>query len=181
MKIRVGDYHVVGAIGKRGVLIHKDLKGPFYVSREEDNPEAKEVRIPAGMTFVVTIMIRAIDSKNLQASLLLLLLGFLLVFLSVKWAYRKFPNRVLEVKEYQFDSPSLEEILNDMTKRNNALMKFLMVFLLITIIFAILYLKTNFFIFLFMSVGFFLATDLMSQYQCIQRMFVLYKLKKMFL
>lgn len=178
MKVKLRDYHVIGAIGKRALLIHKDLKKPFYVAIEEVDAESNGWKIPAGMTFVVTVLIRSIDSKNFQASLLFLLVGFLVIFLSVEWIYRKFPHTVLEVEEYHFENMSLEEVLMDATKRNNALMKFFIVFLLVTLIFAILYLNMHLFIFLFLSLGMFVCTALLAKYQIFKRMFVLHKIKK---
>ncbi|MDW8741852.1 hypothetical protein Q7W37_02165 [Streptococcus suis] len=178
MKVKLRDYHVIGAIGKRALLIHKDLQRPFYIATEEDDTESNGWKIPAGMTFAVTVLIRNIDSKNFQASMPLLLVGFLVVFLSVEWIYRKFPHTILEVEEFHFENISLEEVLIDATKRNNTLMKFFIVFLLVTLIFAILYLYMHLFIFLFLSLGMFVCTALLAKYQIFKRMFVLHKIKK---
>lgn len=82
------------------------------------------------------------------------------------------------MEEYHFENISLEEVLIDATKRNNTLIKFFIVFLLVTLIFAILYLNMHLFIFLFLSLGMFVCTVLLAKYQIFKRMFVLHKIKK---
>lgn len=145
---------------------------------DEASSLVQNIASPVRAVATSTFLIRSIDSKNFQASLPLLLVGFLVVFLSVEWIYRKFPHTILEVEEFHFENISLEEVLIDATKRNNTLMKFFIVFLLITLIFAILYLNMHLFIFLFLSLGMFVCTALLAKYQIFKRMFVLHKIKK---
>ncbi|MBM7643649.1 hypothetical protein [Streptococcus loxodontisalivarius] len=178
MKIKLGDYFVVGGFGQKSVFIKKDYTLPYYVGKEEVETKTS-FTIPAGMTFLATVLIRSIDTKNLQANLLLLLAGCFIIYFSIEWYFRGYNSTEYEVEEYQFKTEEdFFAFLQDSKRRNKVIMRFYLVFALILVVSAFLYFSTNLVIFLFATFVMFFCLALLTKYHPFQRMFILRKLKR---
>lgn len=179
MKILLKDYFVVGSFEQKSVFIKNDYQLPYYMSKKDIETKTGGMRVPVGVTFVITIMIRSIDSKNLQPNPLLLLIGFVIVYLSVERMVRKYAEQDHEVNKYYFENDtSLLQFIKENQKRNNMMLMIFIILLFFTILFGILYFLSHSFIFLLFSVLSFFCFALWSKYQIFKRMFVLYKIKK---
>ena len=179
MKIMLGDYFIVGGFEQKSVFIKKDYSLPYYVSSKDIETKKGGFSISAGMTFVTTIMIRSIDAKNLQANPFLMVFGCLVAYFSIKWMFRGYNRTLHEVEEYQFpNEESLHLFIKEARRRNKVSLNFFIIFSLVTFISAFLYLKTNLFIFCFLTFGMFFCSALLAKYQSIKRIFVLRKIKK---
>lgn len=179
MKIKLDDYFVVGGFGQKSVFIKKDYTLPYYVSKRDVETKGTGFSIPAGMTFVVTVIIRSIDSKNLQANPMLLLIGFILVYLSVEWMVRKYAEDNHEVNAYHFpDDLAFLAFIKESQKRNSVMLVILLILGFLAILFGGLYISTNDFIFLLFSVLAFFCFSLWSKYKIFKRLYVLHKIKK---
>ena len=179
MKINPNNYYVIGGLGQKSVFISKDYTLPYYVSQKDIEPRSGVMKIPTGVTFATTMLIRRIDSRNLAPNPIFLLIGFVLVYFTVEWVLRRYAEETHDVDLYTFpDDEALLTFVNENQKRNNTMLWILIVLFILTLLFGLLYFKTNSFLFLLFSILSFFCFTLWSKYQIFKRMFVLHKIKK---
>ncbi|HEM3214258.1 hypothetical protein [Streptococcus suis] len=179
MKINTNNYFVIGGFGQKSVFISKDYTLPYYVSQKDVEVRSGVMKVPTGVTFATTMLIRRMDSRNMAPNPIFLLIGFVLVYFSVEWVLRRHAEETHDVDVYTFsDDEALLTFVNENQKRNNTMLLILIVLLIFTLLFGLLYFKINSFLFLLFSVLSFFCFALWSKNQIFKRMFVLHKIKK---
>lgn len=158
MKINPNNYFVIGGFGQKSVFISKDYTLPYYVSQNNIVARSGVMKVPTGVTFATTMLIRRIDSRNMTPNPIFLLIGFALVYFSVEWVLRRYAEETHDVDVYTFsDDEALLTFVNENQKRNNTMLLILIVLLIFTLLFGLLYFKINSFLFLLFSVLSFFA------------------------
>ncbi len=122
------------------------------------------MKVPTGVTFATTMLIRRMDSRNMAPNPIFLLIGFVLVYFSVEWVLRRHAEETHDVDVYTFsDDEALLTFVNENQKRNNTMLLILIVLLIFTLLFGLLYFKINSFLFLLFSVLSFFCFALWSK------------------
>lgn len=128
---------------------------------------------------VTTALIRLLDAKGYQANILVLLICYLISYLSAVAFLRQLNSLEIEIKVYHFEnSEKLEDFIKSSIAHANMILYFVAGFGLVAGISGIFYLTIQSFLFLFISPLFSWCMFLLLRLEPVKRRVFLSKLEK---